>query len=87
MLKIYKARYSNSFESCYDLSSFDSVVLDAMFMIRSRLMRSFKTFSEYVLYLYTKHIDLHYINGVQNVHVVFDDQNDSILSPKGIERS
>ena len=87
ILGLYKSRYPDCFESFNDFSSFDTVVLDAMFMIRSKPLGSFKTFSEYVLYLYTKHVDVHFRNGVQTVHVVFDDQNDSVLNPKSIERS
>ena len=87
MLQIYKTRYPDSFDSRCDFSSFDSVILDGMFMIHSAPLRSFKTFYEYILYLYTKNIAVYFENDVKYVHVVFDDQNDIQLSPKSIERA
>ena len=86
MLQIYKSRYPDSFESNFDLTLFDTVVLDGMFMIHSAPLRSFKTFSEYIFYLFTRHVSIYFEQDLKYVHVVFDDQNECQISPKSIER-
>ena len=86
MLQIYKSRYPDSFESNFDLTSIDSVILDGMFMIYSAPLRSFKTFSEYIFYLFTKYVSIYFEQELKYVHVVFDDQNECKKSPKAIER-
>ena len=87
ILSVYKKRYPEAFESSCDISSFDSVILDGMFLIyHTPPFRSFKTFSDYILYLYAKYVTIHFENDVKNVHVVFDEQDSSQFSPKSILR-
>lgn len=87
ILQVYKTRYPEAFCNSIDITGFDCIVLDAMFFIYSPPLRSFNTFSEYIKHLYVRNISCYFDSGIQNVHVVFDDQSLSLISPKDVERS
>ena len=62
----------------------DVMILDAMFMIRTKPLPShanFRSFAEYLFHNWVLY------NAAPELHVVFDIQNPSIRFPKEIERS
>ena len=58
-----------------------------MFFIYSAPLRSFKTFIEDIRSQFARYVSVYFEFGVKEVHIVFDDQNENILSPKSIERA
>ena len=87
ILQAYKSRYPEICASNFDISGFDSIILDGMFIIYSAPLRSFTTFSEYIQNLYMKYVSVYFDVGIKQVHIVFDDQNETCLTPKSVERS
>ena len=84
---IYKERYPGVFLTDIDITAFDRIVIDAMFLLYSPPLRHFSTFSEYIMYLYTRNILPYFEVGISTVHAIFDEQSVSNISPKSVERT
>ena len=64
----------------------DSVILEGMFLIQTAPAPGVSTFRQYTDILLNRFIHPHIRAGATEVHVLFDDPDNSIQSPKEIER-
>ena len=64
----------------------DSVVLKGMFMITVSPLGSHHTMKEYTQFLLRRYALPHFVKGVKEVHIIFDNPGKQILSPKSFER-
>ena len=87
MLSIYKSRYPDAFLSSKVLSNLEAIIIDAMFFIYHPPLRSFSTFSEYLQHVFIRNVLCYYEHGIKTVHIVFDEQDIGVISPKDLERS
>ena len=82
----YKKIYKESFKTGLDLSSMDSIVLDAMFIVHNTPVRFYKRFSEYLSSLFVKYVST-LLKDVKEVIIAFDYQTLSDKSPKQLLRN
>jgi hypothetical protein len=88
-MHIFKNRYPSAFTEGSLLTFFqpDCVIIDGMFILYNTApVKSQKTFSDYISYLFKHWLLPQYLEGVNEVHIVFDDQFNSQPSPKQFER-
>ena len=63
-----------------------TVIMEGMFLINIIPWTAHKNMGEYGDFLIRQHIFPHFKNGATEVHVLFDDPKDNVLSPKFFER-
>lgn len=81
----WKSRYPSSFQGRLNWIP-DTVVIDSMFMINVQPRRQSQTIGSYVDQLFSRFIKPYFEEGVREVHLVFDNPNQSLFNPKEPEQ-
>ena len=63
------------------------VIVDAMFLMKTRPLRRTKTIEEYAILLFNIFILEHYKAGVREVHLIFDKPSKQAFNPKQFEHA
>jgi hypothetical protein len=96
--KSSKSSWTNKLKSRYESDSLkvlfsemncvpEVVIIDAMFIINTKPLRSMKTVAEYAKFLFTRFMTNHFSSGSKEVHVIFDKASDSQFNPKKFEHT
>ncbi len=97
--KAPKSRWTDKLQDRYKQTVFSNdllntrvrpqcVVIDAMFVINTKPLRSTKTTSDYAKLLFSRFVKEHFSSGVTEVHLVFDKPyKDKTFNPKQFEQS
>ena len=64
-----------------------SVILDAMFLINTKPLRSTKTVTDYLQLIYSRFVKEYFSSGACDVHIIFDSpSSDGAFNPKMVEQ-
>ena len=89
--KVYEKRYESVSPPIFRTSlpqtwTPDAVIIEGMFLINVVPWSAHKTFGDYGDFLIRQHIQSHFRNGATEVHLLFDDPESQVQSPKFFER-
>lgn len=89
--KVYEKRYEHAFPPIIHTTfptgwNPDTVITEGMFLINIKPWSAHKNMGEYAEFLLRQHILVHFRNGASEVHLLFDDPECQVQSPKYFER-
>jgi len=96
--KVNKSNWTDKLQNCYQSTEPpvfvnvipwlpQAVIIDAMFLINTTLLRRTKTISEYAKFLFNQFVLEHYKAGTKEVYLIFDNPTTRKFNPKQFEHT